>query len=574
MSNGKGQNMKKIIAAVVIGSFLAGSAAADFNWNAESGVWSDGANWLNTASGTTGTKPDGSANVNLRFSSSSICTLNTDEGLFTNRLVVQNGQTWNIENGGRVGFAWSRVGRGSAATVNMTGNGTFVLNNDDLYIGLETGGQCIWSMYDTSTLMVEPSTSGGGDNLYIAQDTSIGTLRLIGSQVTVHANEVIIGYVRTAGTNPVATVEFVMDAGGASRIISDDATRILTGSPGPEAKAHLLLSAPAVSLPARDIVLIECLSASAISGRGVFDTLNGGSAAEGTTIILGGNLYTLTYKYAADGLTQNDVALRYVRSAAHMAQAPVPADQSVLSSSPLTLSWTNPDPNDGSSPITCTVYLGTEPNRLQMDFVRLTPNASSVEINLSNFKTYGSQPLPNKTTFYWAVDCDDPSADPNDGIGLFWTFYTDYNNAPFVDAGPDQAVWLGKSGIPGQETVILSGTVTDEGLPNPPGTTSILWTQVSGPVQVTPVPTNAAVSSVTITTPGIYVFRLSADDGEKQAEDTVQIIVGNDSCHASYLNGAQYNSKDFNTDCIVDLTDLQMFISDWLTCTNTQEGCQ
>jgi hypothetical protein len=551
---------------------LSGRVSADFNWNVQSGVWSDGANWLNTSTGTTGTKPDGSANINLRFSGTSVCTLNTDEGLFTNRLVLQNGQTWNIENGGRAGFAWSRVGRGSAAIVNMSGNGAFVMNNDDLYIGLESGGSCVWTLSDTSSITVEAATSGG-DILYLAQDNSTGKLKLIGSQVTVHVNEIEIGQLKTANTNPVATIEYVMDAGGASTILTDAATKILSGTAGPNARAHLVLSAPGVTLAPADIVLVECLAGAAIGGRGVFDTLNGGSAAEGTPIILGGNLYTLTYKYAADGAVENDIALKFVRSAAHMAQSPVPADQSVLLSSPLTLGWTNPDPNDGVSPITCTIYLGTDPNRPQMDSVTLAPDASTVAINAANFRTFGVQPLMNKTTFYWVVDCDDPSADPADGLGLFWKFSTDFNNAPSVDAGPSQAVWLGKSGTAGQEAVALAGSVSDDGLPNPPGVCTLLWSQVSGPAAVTPVPANTAASTATITVAGTYVFRLSADDGDKQAEDTVQIIVGTDSCHASYLNGTNYNSKDFNTDCLVDLSDFMDFAADWLLCTNTQEGC-
>jgi hypothetical protein len=90
---------------------------------------------------------------------------------------------------------------------------------------------------------------------------------------------------------------------------------------------------------------------------------------------------------------------------------------------------------------------------------------------------------------------------------------------------------------------------------------------------VTPVPADTAASTATITVAGTYVFQLTADDTDKQAEDTVQIIVGTDSCHASYLNGTNYNSKDFNTDCIVDLTDLEDFVADLLVCTNTQEGC-
>ena len=52
------------------------------------------------------------------------------------------------------------------------------------------------------------------------------------------------------------------------------------------------------------------------------------------------------------------------------------------------------------------------------------------------------------------------------------------NVAPTVGAGPDVAVTL-----PGAAS--LTGTVTDDGLPNPPGAVSAAWTRVSGPGTVT-----------------------------------------------------------------------------------------
>jgi hypothetical protein len=154
-----------------------------------------------------------------------------------------------------------------------------------------------------------------------------------------------------------------------------------------------------------------------------------------------------------------------------------------------------------------------------------------------------------------------------------WKFTTDYNNAPSVDAGPDQVAWLGKSGTTGQEVIALAGTYSDDGKPNPPGTCTLRWTQVSGPADAAIVPDNDKTAAVTITTAGVYQFMLTVDDGEKQGSDTVRVIVGSDSCHASYLNGTNYNSKDFNLDCTVNLIDFADFAADWLACTNTFEGC-
>ena len=52
------------------------------------------------------------------------------------------------------------------------------------------------------------------------------------------------------------------------------------------------------------------------------------------------------------------------------------------------------------------------------------------------------------------------------------------NQAPEVDAGPNGTVTL-------PESATLDGTVSDDGLPNPPGTCTVTWTKQSGPGTVT-----------------------------------------------------------------------------------------
>ena len=51
------------------------------------------------------------------------------------------------------------------------------------------------------------------------------------------------------------------------------------------------------------------------------------------------------------------------------------------------------------------------------------------------------------------------------------------NQAPVVSAGSDQAITLGTSAT-------LTGTATDDGLPNPPAALSYLWSQLSGPSSI------------------------------------------------------------------------------------------
>lgn len=248
------------------------------------------------------------------------------------------------------------------------------------------------------------------------------------------------------------------------------------------------------------------------------------------------------------------------------ADDPYPCPGQVVPTSLVGLSWTNPDPNDGVGPVVCTVYFGTEPNRPQMDSITLVPDGHSVLLNAANFPTYGT--LNNLQEYHWTVDCYDTSTSTLIP-GLMWDFFVNDNDAPVVNAGPDQVVW----GLP--KTIDLAGTVIDDGLPNPPGIYTVKWTQASGSQAVTPSPDDTVDASVTISVAGVYEFMLTADDSEKSAFDTVRVVVGTDACEASHLDtGAGYDAGDVNEDCIVNLEDFALLISaNWLVCTDTLTHC-
>ena len=93
---------------------------------------------------------------------------------------------------------------------------------------------------------------------------------------------------------------------------------------------------------------------------------------------------------------------------------------------------------------------------------------------------------------------------------------TPTNTAPVVDAGPDQTITL-------PATAALDGTVSDDGLPA--GTLTTTWTQVSGPGTATFGAAGSVDTSATFSTAGTYVLRLTADDGQLNASDTVQVVV-------------------------------------------------
>lgn len=267
------------------------------DWVSDSGSWGDGSNW------NAGVKPDSTWSIKLR-NKSSVCTLNTRETPISNNLEVYDGQTLNIETGGYMGCGWSRFGW---SNVNMTGNGTWVLNDENLVIGYDNrkDGPCIWTMSDESKIdSVRNSISR--DILCVSENDGVGTLKIIGSDVTVNCAQFYMGRTFKSIYSPTSTLEFVMDAAGASTIHVKYSIFLSDG----QATSHLKLSASEPLLP-KDIVLIENTGTKGmIGGDGAFDTMNRGPALEGTDITIGQNTYKLTYKYAAgkDGI-ENDIAL-------------------------------------------------------------------------------------------------------------------------------------------------------------------------------------------------------------------------------------------------------------------------
>jgi parallel beta-helix repeat protein len=92
------------------------------------------------------------------------------------------------------------------------------------------------------------------------------------------------------------------------------------------------------------------------------------------------------------------------------------------------------------------------------------------------------------------------------------------NQAPEVDAGPDAVVGLA-------ETAQLNGTVTDDGLPVPPGTVTTEWMKVSGPGNVLFGDSGSVDTTAEFSEVGEYLLRLTAFDGELSGSDEVGITV-------------------------------------------------
>jgi hypothetical protein len=90
------------------------------------------------------------------------------------------------------------------------------------------------------------------------------------------------------------------------------------------------------------------------------------------------------------------------------------------------------------------------------------------------------------------------------------------NNGPLVEAGTNSSVATGVA-------LALAGSITDDGLPGDPGSVQASWSLVSGPGTATFAEASAAATTVTLSTPGTYVLRLTANDGEVSTSDDVTI---------------------------------------------------
>lgn len=91
------------------------------------------------------------------------------------------------------------------------------------------------------------------------------------------------------------------------------------------------------------------------------------------------------------------------------------------------------------------------------------------------------------------------------------------NQAPTVDAGPDQEIELPNSAT-------LNGSVSDDALPRG-ATVTVNWSAISGPGIVTFADASAATTTATFSEPGTYILNLSANDTEFTVEDQLTITV-------------------------------------------------
>lgn len=146
-----------------------------------------------------------------------------------------------------------------------------------------------------------------------------------------------------------------------------------------------------------------------------------------------------------------------------------------------------------------------------------------------NPSAYGNDPLNWRASF----------GPPSPGLE------NDGNRAPIVSAGVDAEI----SAASFPQTIQISGTVTDDGLPLPPGKLDINWRLVTGPGHVLFASANSPTTTVQLPGTGIYVLELSAFDGQFRTSDQVVITVSKLSGPTTFLSaGSKWRYLDDGSD--------------------------
>ncbi|MGB5446417.1 MAG: immunoglobulin-like domain-containing protein, partial [Psychromonas sp.] len=142
-------------------------------------------------------------------------------------------------------------------------------------------------------------------------------------------------------------------------------------------------------------------------------------------------------------------------------------------------------------------------------------------LNPSGLALAPSSQDPSITNLYMVVRGVDNADDPYENDGAIYELgisgiITASNQAPVVTAGEDQAIIL-------PNNALLSGSIYDDGLPD--STLTAIWAKQSGPGEVTFTDPNSLNTTVSFSTKGSYVLRLTGYDGEQYSADDLSIVV-------------------------------------------------
>lgn len=171
------------------------------------------------------------------------------------------------------------------------------------------------------------------------------------------------------------------------------------------------------------------------------------------------------------------------------------------------LFWNNGTDHQGSN-IDIPTTLFADP-LLDLDY-HLQVGSPAIDAGTAHFEWQGETVLDLPPSTYAGTAPDLGRYESN--------FAPETNQPPTVNAGLEQTINLPNSAT-------LDGTVSDDGLPNPPGTLTTTWSKVSGSGIVTFANASAVDTAAIFSTEGVYVLHLTANDSQLTASDEVTVTV-------------------------------------------------
>ncbi|MFK7904077.1 MAG: LamG-like jellyroll fold domain-containing protein, partial [Chitinophagales bacterium] len=131
----------------------------------------------------------------------------------------------------------------------------------------------------------------------------------------------------------------------------------------------------------------------------------------------------------------------------------------------------------------------------------------------------GSHPFPGKIDEYILFN---QTLSPTEITQLYDDGgYSFSNLPPTVDAGMDTTI------LPSVSSIDLAATISDDGLPNPPATLTITWSEVNPTGNVTFTAPNNANTTANFSAEGTFLLQISVTDGDYTITDQIEINVAN-----------------------------------------------
>jgi len=240
------------------------------------------------------------------------------------------------------------------------------------------------------------------------------------------------------------------------------------------------------------------------SGPGTV-TFGSASSLNSTATFSVAGSYTLRLTASDSALSTADDVVIIVSPPAVKNQAPVVnagADMTIVFPTAATLTGTASDDAlpSGSS--------------LTVGWSKVSGPGSVVFINANSLNA--SATFTSAGSYTLRLTASDGTLSTTDDIVVTVTS-TASNQAPVVNAGPDQVISIGAAAA-------VAGTATDDGLPTG-STLTRTWSKVGGPGTVTFGNASALSSSATFSAAGTYTLRLTASDGLLSSGDDVVVVV-------------------------------------------------